>query len=67
MTPPLSDRSDGDVATDEAFIAAAHDAFDAEYRANFPQGGDESDHYEATRCGIEAVITLTAKQTGEAP
>lgn len=37
-------------------IEAAYDAFTAAYGANFPTGGDNADHDEATRCGVEAVL-----------
>ena len=35
----------------------AFDTFDSEYRRLFPRGGDESDHDDATRGALEAVIS----------
>ncbi len=37
--------------------------FQAEYAKQFPQGGDEADHVEATRCGVEAVMSFMQPQT----
>jgi hypothetical protein len=37
-------------------IERAYEAFREEYARSFPQGGDEADHADATRCGIEAVL-----------
>jgi hypothetical protein len=39
-------------------LEVAVDAFTAAYRENFPAQGDEQDHDEATRCGVEAVLAL---------
>lgn len=43
---------------DVALVERAYAEFRREYAANFPQGGDESDHDEAQRCGVEAVMVL---------
>ncbi len=44
------------MAYTEQQIQTATDAFYTAYHENFPTNGDVSDHDEATRCGVEAVL-----------
>lgn len=37
-------------------IEQAHDAFDTEYRRLWPSGGDQQDHDEAVRAGLECAL-----------
>ena len=47
----------------DALIEQAHNVFDSEYRRLFPQGGDASDHDDAVRDALEAVIAEVQADT----